>query len=201
MEHARGGSADGSARVWRPPLANAVMEKIVIQPKLTLSRPSAPPARPLDPAPTPCLVDGCPLLFWHLGPHAPARGDERTAPRVAIRDTGRIVYWNVQDRTRKGRPGDVLCGQHVELAPGRWIRLFGSYQRQAFETVFALGDEAAHSGYNLTYTGVITAIGNKTVSIRDGATRRLGLYDFLIWNRGFDAARVREHNRIIGELI
>ena len=173
----------------------------MLQRKIRLAPECTPPARPLDPAPTPCLVDGCPLLFLHVGPHAPPRGDERTAPRVALRDTGRIVYWNVQDRSRKGRAGDVLCGQHVEVAPSRWIRLFGSFQREAFETVFAVGDEAAHSGYNLTYTGVITAIGNKTVSIRNGATHRLGLYDFLIWNRRFDAARVREQNRVIGEMI
>jgi hypothetical protein len=158
-------------------------------------------ASPLLPAPSPCLFGGCLLLLWHLGEHACSPNDERCAPRIEMRDTRRIVYWHVQDRSRKGRVGDVLGGQHAEVAPGRWIRLFGSYQRAAFETVFAIGDEAAHSGYNLTYTGAITAIGNRTVSIRDGATRRLGLYEFLIWNRDFDAVRVRGRNRIIGEMI
>jgi hypothetical protein len=169
--------------------------------KLSLSVAATPSARPVDPAPAACLVDGCPLLAMHLGPHAPAKGDERTAPRIALRDTGRIVYWNVQDRARKGRAGDVLCGQHAEVAPLLWLRLFGCYDGKAFERVFVLGDEAAYSGYNLTYTGEIIAIGNKTVTIRDGATRRLGLYDFMVWNRNFDAGRVRERNRIISEMI
>ncbi len=153
------------------------------------------------PAPAPCLFGGCLLLLWHLGDHSCSASDGRCAPRVEVRDTGRVVFWNVKDKDRKGHVGRVAHGQHAEVAPRRWIRLFGVDGGAAFDRVFALGDEAAYSGYNLTYTGRIEAIGNSTVTVRDDGARRLSIFDFLVWNRRFDAAKTRADNREVMQRI
>jgi hypothetical protein len=158
--------------------------------------------RDLQPAPAPCLWDGCPLLLWHTGPHLPANTNVGIEPRVEKREGGRIVYWNVKDNDRKGYCGRIAHGQHAELAPRQWIRLFGIDNRVAFDRVFRPGDEVAYSGYNLTYTGNIVGIGHKTISVRDErVTKRLSIYDFLFWNRKFDAARVRAANLEVLERI
>ena len=147
----------------------------------------------LPPAPTPCLWQGCPLLLWHVGPHLSR--NTPVASRIESRDGGRLVYWHVKDADRKGFIGATMRGRHAEVAPRRWIRLFGTVDGQAIDRAFAIGDEAAYDGYNLTYTGVITNIGNQTVTIRDGRTvKRLSICSFHVWNWNFDAARVRAEN-------
>ncbi len=144
-------------------------------------------------APTPCLWNGCPRLLWHLGPHL--HRNAQVDPRIELREGGRILYWNVKDNDRKGFTGSVARGQHAEVAPGAWVRLFGANGGTAFVGLFGIGDEAAYGGYNLTYTGTITAIGPKTITVRDGRTvKRLSIYDFLAWNRSFDAKRTRAEN-------
>lgn len=143
-------------------------------------------------APIPCLWNDCPLLLWHVGDHAAANALE---PRIEECE-GRFVYWNVKDADRKGHLGRVARGQHAEVRPRKWIRLFGAENGVAFERMFALGAEAAYGGYNLTYTGNVVSIGQKTVTVRDeSVTSRLSIFDFLFWNRRFDAQRVRECNR------
>jgi hypothetical protein len=149
----------------------------------------------LLPAPTPCLWGGCPLMLWHLGPHQPPNGVCGTEPRVEAREGGRLRYWNVKDNDRKAHVGRVARGQHAEVLPRSWIRLFGIDDGKAFDRVFSVGDEAAYGGYNLTHTGQIVAIGLKTVSVRDEReAKRLSIYDFLFWNRRFDAQRTRAAN-------
>ena len=139
----------------------------------------------VQPAPTPCLWSGCPLLLWHVGTHAPAIGDARCTPRTQERG-GRIVYWNVRDV----HAGSVAVGQHAEVAPSRWIRLFGSQQGVAFERVFAFGDEASYHGDDLTRVGLLTDIEAEGVSVRaEGTTVCLSIGDFLIHNRGFHTLR------------
>lgn len=149
----------------------------------------------LVPAPPPCLFGGCLLLLWHRGEHACSDNDPRYAPRVEVRDTGRIVYWHVKDKDRKGQAGRVAHGQHAEVAPRRWIRVFGVDAGMAFDRVFAMGDEAAYSCFNLTYTGRIEAIGNRTVTVRDDRAYRLSIFDFVFWNRRFDAKATLARNQ------
>lgn len=148
----------------------------------------------IPPAPTPCLWKDCPLLLWHLGPHLPMNAP--VAPRIEARDGGRLVYWHVKDADRKGFIGRTLRGRHAEVAPSRWIRLFGAVDGRAIDRSFTIGAEAAHSGDNLTYIGVITNIGPKTITVRDdaGTVKRLSIYSFHVLNWNFDAARVRSEN-------
>lgn len=64
-------------------------------------------------------------------------------------------------------------------------------------TLFVIGDEAEYDSYNLSYTGTITAITDKTVTIRprySEKTRRLKLSDFAWRNYNFDSALVAEKN-------
>lgn len=162
---------------------------------LNAPAPVAGEAIQLLPAPTPCLFGGCLLLLWHLGEHACSLDDERYAPRIEMRDTGRIVYWHVKDKDRKGHVGRIAHGQHAEVAPRRWIRVFGVDAGVAVDRVFKIGEEVAYSGYNLTYTGQIEAIGNSTVTVRDGRIKRLSIFDFVFWNHRFDAAATHARNR------
>lgn len=146
----------------------------------------------LPPAPTPCLWNGCPLLLWHIGPHLPRNAV--VEPRIEVREE-RHIYWHVKDADRKGFTGRTARGRHAEVAPGRWIRLFGAVDDRAIDRLFTIGEEAAHSGYNLTHTGVIAAIRPKMVIIHDDRTvKRLSIYSFHIWNWNFDAAKVRAEN-------
>jgi hypothetical protein len=147
------------------------------------------------PAPTPCLFKGCRLLFWHLGEHACSNRDERYAHRIELRDTGRVVHWNVKAKDTKRSVGRVEPGLHAEIAPRRWIRIFGVCDDAAFDRVFWVGDEAAYDGYNLTYIGRIEAIGSSTVTIRSGHVRRISICDFVFWNKRHDVATVRAGNR------
>jgi hypothetical protein len=113
-----------------------------------------------------------------------------------------LVYRNVKDADRKGHSGRVRHGQHAEVAPGHWIRVFGTENGSAFDRVFTIGDEAAYSGYCLTYTGTIISIAPKTVTVRDEhECKRLSIHDFLFWNRRFDAERTKAANREVFERI
>lgn len=159
---------------------------------MTLHHASGGAPRP-GPAPLPCLWQGCPLLLFHVGPHLSANAEVDT--RIEKLEGGRVVYWHVKDADRKGSIGRTMRGRHAEIALRRWIRLFGAVDGKAIDRAFAIGEEAAYDGYNLTYTGTITAIGTKTVTIRDERTiKRLSIYSFHVWNWNFDAARVRAEN-------
>lgn len=112
-------------------------------------------------------------MLWHLGPHQPPNGVSGSEPRFEAREGGRLRYWNVKDNDRKGHVGRVARGQHAEVLPRSWVRLFGIDDGKAFDRVFSVGDEAAYGGYNLTYTGQIVAIGLKTVTLNDPQLRVL----------------------------
>lgn len=67
--------------------------------------------------------------------------------------------------------------------------------------VFELGDEAEYDSYNLHYTGYITSISDKTVTIEktygrnDVKKHRLHIYEFCWRNYNFDAVAIREKNK------
>jgi len=130
----------------------------------------------LPPPPTPCLWQGCPLLLWHLDGHAsPTQPDPRCEPRIETRDGGRIIHWNVADELDGVRRS--ARGQHVEVAPGAWIRLFGVHEGRGYELTFAIGDAVARGHH--TASGVIVAIDATSITLCDGtATQRLSLYEF-----------------------
>ncbi len=63
----------------------------------------------------------------------------------------------------------------------------------AFVT-FEIGDTAEYDSYNLSYTGAIKSITDKTVTISGMRTKRLRLADFAWRNYDFDAVKTAEKN-------
>lgn len=62
---------------------------------------------------------------------------------------------------------------------------------------FKIGDTAEYDSYNLSYTGVITSITEKTVTIRPRSAtrqRRLSIDSFSWRNWNFDAERIAREN-------
>jgi len=139
---------------------------------------------------------------------------------LAPKATKKITVWEIRSPDRKsfGRlyPGEVVPNHHAEIVVGVSIRLFGMtrpnarYVRDAngnrvldtegtvYRRDFKIGDEAVYGSYNLVYTGLITAIGEKTVTItetgRGGQVHRLSLHEFDWRNCDFDAAETARRN-------
>ncbi len=69
--------------------------------------------------------------------------------------------------------------------------------KELYETTFKIGDTAEYDSYNLSYTGTITAISEKTVTIvEDHGTRahRLSIYEFDRRNYDFDLEKITNRN-------
>lgn len=101
---------------------------------------------------------------------------------------------------------------HAEILPGQWIRLFGETAKVTYEDsperytqrvvkvhyekMFRIGDEAEYDSYNLSYTGTITSITEKSVTFKTrSGVKRLSLYEFDWRNYDFDAEETRKQNR------
>ena len=65
---------------------------------------------------------------------------------------------------------------------------------------FEIGDRAEYDSFNMRYVGVITAIGAKTITIKEkyqyGRNHRLDTRSFAFRNWDFDALEIAEHNWI-----
>lgn len=61
----------------------------------------------------------------------------------------------------------ILCGNlKAEVSKNDYICFYGNYGNKRVEPItFIIGDIAEYDSYNLSYTGVITKISNKTVWI------------------------------------
>ena len=105
--------------------------------------------------------------------------------------------------------GRQEIGQHAEIAVGVSIRLFGTYKSYpynkaegravetdvAYDRTFTLGDVAEYDSYNMSYTGKVVAIGEKTVAIEDGRkVRRLSVFVFARRNRDLDLEEIAARN-------
>lgn len=103
------------------------------------------------------------------------------------------------------RNGDVLEGTTAEIEVGKWIKLIWRMQLKSGDTrtvenVFKVGDQAvwgcAVTGYH--FLGPISKITEKTVTIDENdenePNHRLSLYNFAIYNRGFDMAKIKRDN-------
>jgi hypothetical protein len=129
--------------------------------------------------------------------------DNIAAPTVT-KVNGLVVYRNVagKARTKFGRTFEapVARGQHAAVVPNASITLWGLDRNHVsglrpYRIEFKIGEIAVYGSYNLIYTGVITAIGEKTVTIDDdGKVTRMSIYDFSRRNSNFNADRVAEHN-------
>tara|TARA_R110000824_G_scaffold95253_16_gene229163 strand:- start:67 stop:423 length:357 start_codon:yes stop_codon:yes gene_type:complete len=108
---------------------------------------------------------------------------------------------------------EVGPGEWFEVIPGKQVRLFGikekiSYRGHTrvvslapYEKIFKIGDEAEYDSFNLKYTGKITSIGAKTVTIDPGhgdSKRRLRLPEFHRRNWKFDSDAIEARNAEIG---
>lgn len=134
-----------------------------------------------------------------------------------------ITVLNVSGKpSRRGgvtRPGEVRKGHHAIVRPGVSVTLIGEVAAGSryvkgedgrytttnaapivYRKHFVLGGQAVYGGYNLTYTGKIIAIGEKTVTVEaySGTTsarkHRLDLADFSRQNWDYDAAAISKRN-------
>jgi hypothetical protein len=92
---------------------------------------------------------------------------------------------------------------HVE--PGKSVRITGARKTWnqtlkqdvdvPFDLTFKVGDTAVHGAYNLVYTGTVTNIGAKTVTVKNQSTvKRMKFADFAFWNHDYDAERIAKEN-------
>lgn len=130
-----------------------------------------------------------------------------------------IKVWEIKskDSKRFGKvyPGEVVKGHHAEIVPGKSIRLFGSVGQRwgnredgmnglidggVYVRDFKIGDTAVVGSYNLTYTGKITAITEKTITVVEyhgtsmAKTYRMDLWTFDMRNWDFDADATAKRN-------
>jgi len=114
-------------------------------------------------------------------------------------------YRNLKSRdgVRFGRPytGDTKVGQHADVTPGKSIRLHGLDTNRVKPTphdiTFKVGDRAVYGSYNLVYTGTITSIGAKTVTVTEDngcKVHRMSVYDFNFRNCHYDGEAIAKRN-------
>lgn len=92
---------------------------------------------------------------------------------------------------------------NADILPGKWIRIFGNFKNRTagpldYDITFEIGDTAEYDSYNLIYTGEITNIGAKTVTIKhpgySSKSSRLTIAEFADKNWDFDLERIAKHN-------
>lgn len=106
-------------------------------------------------------------------------------------------------RTMRGQvhEGQVEKGFQAEIVVNESIRLFGTQFNLAtpkeFDLTFTLGAEAAYDVFNLVFTGTVTKIGAKSVTLteRSGRNHQLDICAFTRINWNFDATAAAKQNR------
>ncbi len=102
--------------------------------------------------------------------------------------------------TDLGSSGEIM---NAEIVPGVSIRIFGTKGNRVngpveFDLTFLVGDIAEYDSYNLIYTGRITKIGPKTVTIQHYETgprsSRLRLSEFSWRNWDFNTDEIAAKN-------
>jgi len=119
--------------------------------------------------------------------------------------TQKIHYSELKTKTRKMRgevyEGQVEKGFQAEVAVNESIRIFGTQFNRVtpkeFDMTFVVGGQATYDVFNLVFTGTITKIGAKSVTIteRSGVAHQLDICAFARINWNFDAAAAAKHNR------
>ena len=89
----------------------------------------------------------------------------------------------------------------MDVEPKKSIRLYGTYYNMqppcAYDITFKIGDKAEWGSYNLTYTGTIVSIGEKTVTIQHKVfteRTRLDFAEFAWRNFNFNAEKISREN-------
>jgi hypothetical protein len=142
-----------------------------------------------------------PVLFVELAVLSIAAND--TAATKKGRGPICLTDLRHKDHVRFGQKygGRVLVGHHADIEPKKSIRLHGHESNHVtpydYDLTFKNGDVAVYGGYNLTYTGKIVSIGEKTVRIAEdhsGQVHALDVATFSDWNRGFDLEKIQKRN-------
>lgn len=104
------------------------------------------------------------------------------------------VYLNLVDEPHIKTSAFVCTGVWVEL---QTFKNSGN----TVTVRFHLGDRAVYDSYNLIYTGKITAISSKVITITEdytnGRVHRLKIQNFARRNYDYDAERIAEHNSVV----
>ena len=137
-----------------------------------------------------------------------------------------IMMTEIKDRDSKRfgivHPGRTLNGTTVEIIPGERITIMtveeagsryvkndaGKYvpstEDRLVTKTFTLGDTAEVGSYNLTYTGTVRKITEKTVTVVEyedfpgmRKTYRMSIYDFASRNKDFDAEETAKRNAVM----
>lgn len=130
----------------------------------------------------------------------------------------KIVVSEIRSKDRKrfgvSYPGEVAKGEHASIVPGKSVTLFGTKGQRTryvkgldgklvpneyelyYWKKFEIGGTAVYGSYNLTYTGKIVAITEKTVTIdeENGTRHRLSLHEFSWRNWNFDLDEIAKRN-------
>ncbi len=121
---------------------------------------------------------------------------------------GATTVSNIQPRSIK-RHGTAIQPAvagvfHADITADS-IRIYGTHgtsKRSPFDRTFKLGDLAEHDSYNLVYTGLITAISAKRITINDdGKIHCMQLHDFINRNWDFDAIATGKRNAVTMQCI
>jgi hypothetical protein len=113
--------------------------------------------------------------------------------------TQTVTFGNGDTAEIIARTSIRICGTRERV---RYVGEPGAYKQevyqQAFDRTFKLGETCERDSYNLAYTGKITSIGEKTVTIKDDCldkTSRLTIAAFIErnWNFTLEAAQKRNN--------
>jgi hypothetical protein len=112
----------------------------------------------------------------------------------------KATIWNKCHGTT---PTNTQGTYNADILPGHSIRIFGTMTNhvrgpQEFDQVFKIGDAAVYGSFNLIYTGKITAIGPKTVTVKhyehSSEVTMLQVYGFIDQNWDYNAEKIAKHN-------
>lgn len=99
--------------------------------------------------------------------------------------------------------------EFIGIIKGKSVRCYGKVRKYPvgattpvwvdYDRTFVIGDLVEYDSYNLSYTGPIVSITDKTIVVRKGShpgakTARLSLHDFNWRNKDFDLAATRKRN-------
>lgn len=112
-----------------------------------------------------------------------------------------VTVETIMTKGSKRRAPEKVEGK-ADIVRGKSIRIYGceyagtSHERP-FDHTFEMGGVAVYGGYNLTYTGTVVSITEKTVIIEEEHSSRrhnMDLAKFLSWNRHFNLAEISARN-------
>ena len=141
----------------------------------------------------------------------PANNNSRqvSASLPTVTTVGKVTtYRNLKGRNRKFQgkhfEGEVAVGNHAVVTTGESVTLWGVQTRRTtglapYRLTFKVGDFAVYDSYNLVYTGLIVAIGAKTVTIEASCTGRksakqLSIAEFSRRNWNYNAEKISRQN-------